>query len=610
MRRMSNGFAVQLARFGPDCAYPPPSRAEAQGYCSWLARTHYENFTVASTLLPRRLIRHFHTIYAYCRWADDLADESGGGERALELLRWWREELLACYDGRPHHPVFVALRGTIRRFDIPPQPFLDLLSAFEQDQRVKRYDTFADLLDYCRRSADPVGRLVLYLCEAFDDKSAALSDHICTALQLANFWQDVDRDFTIGRVYLPREDRARFGYGEDDLAARRFTPAFAELMRFEVDRTREMFQRGLPLVERLPSEMRTDIELFAQGGLAILRKIEQQGYNVWARRPALAKWEKGLLLVRALGRRFRLAATRGGTRERLAFRCASRPNKTTLSESHAYCERLARKQAGNFYHAFRLLPTAKRRAMCALYAFLRVADDLSDGPEDVAEKRRKLAEWRHRFEEMLNGVYHHPLHPALHRAIVDYGIPRRYLDEALDGVCTDLDVTCYDTFTDLYKYCYCVASAVGLSCIHIWGFRGDKATEYAESAGIALQLTNILRDLAEDAGRGRVYLPREDLDRFGYRVEDLQRGRRDDRFRALMRFQVERARRYYDAALPLGELLDPSGRAVYRVILRTYRGLLDAIEKCDYDVFGQRVRLSQGRKLWLALQALPLRCGW
>ncbi len=260
--------------------------------------------------MPRHLLRHFHTIYAYCRWADDLADESGGGEHALSLLRWWREELLDCYRGRPHHPVFVALQDTICRFEVPPQPFLDLLMAFEQDQLVKRYDTFPQLLDYCRCSANPVGRLVLYLCGSFDNERAALADHICTALQLANFWQDVERDYAIGRVYLPREDREQFGYREADLAARRFTPAFAELMRFEVDRTRDLFYRGVPLVERMPEAIQADIELFVQGGLAILRKIEQQGYNVWARRPALGKWEKGMLLAAALWRRLRRKLTR------------------------------------------------------------------------------------------------------------------------------------------------------------------------------------------------------------------------------------------------------------------------------------------------------------
>src|SRR5437660_4147988 len=257
---MHNGFAAELARFGPQYA-GPASPTEARAYCGRLARTHYENFSVASLLLPRRLLRHFHSVYAYCRWADDLADEAGGGARALELLRWWREELLRCYDGQPRHPVMVALRQTIRRFAIPAEPFLNLLFAFEQDQIVKRYQTFEQLLGYCRNSANPVGHLVLHLCEYYNAENAALSDHVCTALQLANFWQDVARDLDIGRVYLPEEDRVRFDYSETDLQNRAYNPAFVDLMRFEVERARNLFYYGLPLVARLPAELQSDIEL-------------------------------------------------------------------------------------------------------------------------------------------------------------------------------------------------------------------------------------------------------------------------------------------------------------------------------------------------------------
>jgi squalene synthase HpnC len=302
---MNNGFAKELARLGPGQSYPPFDLGRAQSYCSRLARTHYENFTVASLLLPRRLLRHFHNVYAYCRWADDLGDETGGGNRALELLQWWRGELLRCYDGQPHHPVMIALRHTIRRFAIPPDPFLNLLLAFEQDQRVKRYETYAQLLEYCRYSANPVGHLVLYLCEAYDEERAVLSDRICTGLQLANFWQDVSRDLDIDRVYLPAEDRHRFGYGDEDLAARRFNTAFAQLMRFEVERARDLFHQGMPLVNLLPAEVRTDIELFIRGGLGILRKIEMIRYNVWKTRPKLSKWEKATLLLGALWRRLK-----------------------------------------------------------------------------------------------------------------------------------------------------------------------------------------------------------------------------------------------------------------------------------------------------------------
>lgn len=299
---MSEGFAVQLARYGPERNYAPPSVRAAQAYCGRLARSHYENFSVASFLLPRPLVRHFHNVYAYCRWADDLGDETGGGKRALGLLRWWREELLRCYDDRPHHPVMVALHETIRRFRIPSQPFLDLLFAFEQDQLVKRYQSYEQLLGYCRYSANPVGHLVLYLFEAFTPERAARADHICTALQLTNFWQDVARDLDIGRVYLPEQDQRRFGCTDADLQARRFTPAFAELLRFQVERTRDLFFRGYPLVDEVPRAFRQDIELFIRGGLAILRKIEQQRYDVWQRRPVLPRWQKGILLLGALAR--------------------------------------------------------------------------------------------------------------------------------------------------------------------------------------------------------------------------------------------------------------------------------------------------------------------
>jgi squalene synthase HpnC len=302
---MKNGFARELERWGPQEAYAPVSRTLAQAYCSRLARSHYENFSVASLFLPRRLLPHFHNVYAYCRWADDLGDETGGGQHALALLRWWRAELLRCYDGTPRHPVMVALQRTIDCFQIPAAPFLGLLRAFEQDQAVKRYDTYPQLLGYCRFSANPVGRLVLYLCRCHDETRGRLADSVCTGLQLANFWQDVARDLDIGRVYLPAEDRQRFGYADADLAARRCTPAFVELMRFEVERARRFLNEGLALVPLMPDQLQADIELFACGGLAILDKIEAAGHDVWRARPVLRRWDKATLLGSVLWRRWR-----------------------------------------------------------------------------------------------------------------------------------------------------------------------------------------------------------------------------------------------------------------------------------------------------------------
>ncbi|MDY3563511.1 squalene synthase HpnC [Gemmata sp. JC673] len=295
---MAWDFARELARWGPGALAAPRLR-DARAYCAGVAKSHYENFTVVSLLLPRRLITHFHAVYAYCRWSDDLADETAGGQTALDLIAWWRQELMSCYGGEPRHPVTLALRETVRRFDIPPDPFLALLVAFEQDQRVKRYDTFEQLAGYCANSANPVGHLVLRLFECFDAERAALSDEVCTGLQLANFWQDVARDLDIGRVYLPAEDRARFGYSDEDLDARRCTPQFLELMRFEVARARGYFARGAALLPLLPRAARVDVDLFIRGGEAILDAIERQGYDVWARRPEVSKVAKAKLLLGA-----------------------------------------------------------------------------------------------------------------------------------------------------------------------------------------------------------------------------------------------------------------------------------------------------------------------
>jgi len=285
----------------PEYAIPEeaPTLAEAREYCRRLARTHYENFSVASWFLPARLRQDFLNVYAYCRISDDLGDEVGDANSSLQLLEQWEAELDACYAGSPRHPVFVALAETVRKCEIPKQTFVDLLTAFRQDQRVSRYSSFEDVLSYCRYSANPVGHLVLYVCGYRDAERQALSDFTCTALQLANFWQDVSVDYSKGRIYLPLEDLRRFGVTEDDIGAQRNTSAFCDLMRFEVARARDWFRRGLPLIEKVDRELAIDIELFSRGGQEIVNAIEGQGYNVLGRRPAISKSRKLALVARA-----------------------------------------------------------------------------------------------------------------------------------------------------------------------------------------------------------------------------------------------------------------------------------------------------------------------
>lgn len=249
--------------------------------------------------MPKRLRQHFFNVYAYCRISDDLGDETGDCAASLQLLDEWESELNACYAGAPRHPVFVALTGTVREFDIPQQTFVDLLTAFRQDQRVMRYETFDDLLGYCRYSANPVGHLVLYLCGYRDVERQQLSDFTCTALQLANFWQDVSSDYVKGRIYLPLEDLRQCGVSEEEIANKNNSSQFRELMRFEVQRAREWFDRGLPLIGKVSNELAVDIELFSRGGQEILTAIERQDYAVLGKRPAISKGRKLALVARA-----------------------------------------------------------------------------------------------------------------------------------------------------------------------------------------------------------------------------------------------------------------------------------------------------------------------
>lgn len=290
---------------------PPavPSLHEAISYCRELATSHYENFPLVSWLLPKRLHAHFFSIYSFCRWADDLGDEIGDPARSLDLLAWWRSELEACYRGECRHPVFVALRSTIDQKNIPMKPFADLISAFEQDQTVHEYDTYEQLLDYCTRSANPVGRLLNHLWSKSNEASLEWSDSICTGLQLANFWQDLSRDVKIGRLYLPREDRERFGVTREMLNVGKSTPEFIELMRFEVDRAREFLVSGAAVIEQLPRLIQIDIELFAAGGLCVLDRIEKIGYRVLEQRPVVTKFDAVRMLASATFRVFGRAAT-------------------------------------------------------------------------------------------------------------------------------------------------------------------------------------------------------------------------------------------------------------------------------------------------------------
>lgn len=354
---------IGITRHAPE---PGCSPAAAQQYTRWLATHHYENFKVVSWLLPKSLHQHFYNVYAYCRWADDLGDEVPNPQRALELLAWWEHELDACYEGRPSHPVFVALRETIVAKDIPKQPFAGLLKAFRQDQTVRRYPDWNAVLGYCVYSANPVGRLVLYLCGYRDEPRQRLSDATCTALQLANFWQDVGRDLEKGRIYIPLDAASAQGLTADDIVNRRFDARYVRLMKDLIARTRLLFAEGLPLAGMVDRRLSVDLEMFSRGGLAVLDAIEALGYDTLHKRPAVSKLKQARLLGRTLFKHL-VSTDSLPVKTAEAFSVVDQqriapPFTTTLPESYDACHRIARASNSNFYYAFFLLPKPKRDA--------------------------------------------------------------------------------------------------------------------------------------------------------------------------------------------------------------------------------------------------------
>jgi len=602
---------LEIANNAPPAGCSPET---AQRYTRWLATHHYENFNVASWLLPRELHQHFYNLYAYCRWADDLGDEVPDTRRALELLDWWEQELDACYEGRPSHAVFVALRYTILAKDIPKQPFADLLKAFRQDQTVKRYSTWESVLDYCVYSANPVGHLVLYLCGYRDESRQKLSDATCTALQLANFWQDVSRDLEKGRVYIPLGEAAHHGVSESDIVSRRFSANYVALMKALVASTRDLFAQGFPLAHSVEGKLRIDLEMFSRGGMAVLDAIEAQGYDTLNHRPSISKAKQAGLLGRTIfSQLFQQPALKRGASAVGAQHAAPR-SASSVDRSYQACHRIAREARSNFYYAFYLLPKHKRDGLAALYAFMRLVDDVADEGEDLAAKQRGLAKWRAAFDEavtgsgaLLDGSFAlapqqvppgaDEVLPALVDTMCRFQMPARYLHDQISGAEMDLTINSYPSFDRLREYCYRVAGTVGLTCTHIFGFRDSRALDLAEKLGLAFQLTNIIRDVCEDAGRGRVYLPEEDLARFNVDPADFTRNQATLGVRELLRFEADRAWQMYQEGAGLLDLIDADSRGTLWLLVHTYNALLARIESLDFAVFGERVRLSKAEKM-------------
>jgi squalene synthase HpnC len=606
----------------------PPSECSpdvAQQFTKWLATHHYENFNVVSWLLPKELHQHFYNVYAYCRWADDLGDEIPDTARALELLDWWDRELALCYEGKPSHPIFVALRQTILEKNIPKQPFADLLKAFRQDQTTKRYQTWDAMIGYCLYSANPVGRLVLYLCGYRDEKRQKFSDATCTALQLANFWQDVSRDLEKGRIYIPLDVAELHGVSENEIVTRQFGDRYVSLMKDLITRTRQLFAEGYPLAKIVDGRLSIDLEMFSRGGIAVLDAIEAAGYDTLNHRPSIGKGKQARLLGRVLLAQLFKKPSRqrpdANSSHGVAAPLELLPSRKWVSGSYDNCHAIARSAHSSFYPAFFLLPKPKRDGIVALYAFMRLVDDVADEGHDLATKQRGLAKWRAALDEFVTGFSQliggntalkrsdsYPRHaaetlPALVDTLERYNMPTRYLHDLISGAEMDLTIQTYPTFDRLREYCYRVAGTVGLTCTHIFGFKDPRALDLAEKLGLAFQLTNIIRDVHEDFSLGRVYIPDEDLVRYNVSPEDFGRGEATLGVRELLRFEAERAWQNYEEGAGLLDLIDADSRGTLWLLVHTYSALLARLESLDFAVFGERVRLSKPEKMLFIARA-------
>jgi phytoene synthase len=594
---------------------PPITRQEADALCVRLASRHYENFAVASLVVPRHLRVHLARIYAFCRTTDDLGDESG--DSALWRLGLWQSEVEAMLDGRPPvHPVLIALAATVDRFAIPSEPFLDLIAANVQDQRVSAYATWEELRAYCMLSAAPVGRMVLRVFEIADPRAVPLSDDVCIGLQLANFAQDVAVDRGKGRTYLIGEDLEKRGL-----------PGAVEAM---CDRATALLASGRRLEELdMSNRLRLQLSLYRRGGEAIIEAIRREGFHTDLRRPAVSTPTKLRLVAGALGT---------GVRERQR----SDPASLAVAAAERHCQRMARQEAANFYWGFIALPREPRVAIYSLYDFARQVDDAADGHPEVsadghvgerepldlggrqrfaagypgpgtkdaerriAAQREELERQRARVRAALTdgvGIAEDPVMLVLSRAARRYAIPLSELEELVSGVEMDLTTTRYRTWGELRTYCHLVAGVVGRMCVRIFGFDGAEALEHADSLGIALQLINILRDVREDASMGRVYLPHDELARFGVSEDSLLRGSPDGEWAALVAHEAARARRLYASGIEVCRYIPAPARACVRTMAGIYRGILERIE-VDPDLpLRERVRLSSGEKAGVMVRA-------
>jgi phytoene synthase len=576
--------AIQPEGAVPRPALPPDAQL--------LAQADHENFPVATRFVPREAREQLLAVYAFARLTDDLGDEHRGDRSAA--LDWLEGDLRAALEGRPSHPVTARLSRAIATTDMAAAPFFDLIAANRRDQTSVRQATWDQLLDYCRLSANPIGAAVLGIAGALTPEREALSDRVCSGLQVVEHLQDVREDAVAGRVYLPADDLQRFGVVDADLVAAEASPALRSLVAYELARARELLTAGIPLTGSLRGWPRLAVAGYVAGGLAAADAIEAAGYDVLAGsvRPRRASTLRHGLKV--------LASPAARPRRE------GRP-KPELDRAYAACGEVTRTQAKNFAYGIALLPLGKRRAMAVVYALARRVDDIVDEPGTIGARARSLDELQARVASTM--AERAPASPddavliALADVVRQYPLPPDAVDDLFEGCRRDLVLAHMATFDDLVVYCRQVAGSIGRLSLAIFGTdRPDVAVPLADDLGVALQLTNVLRDVVEDRDRlGRVYLPADDLARFGCAPDASGP---DDRLAALLTFEAERARAWYERGLGLLPDLDHRSRACVAAMAGIYHRLLDHIERDPGAVLRGRISLTTGQKLRVAVHGL------
>jgi 15-cis-phytoene synthase len=576
---------------------PPAVPSEAR----LLAQADHENFPVVTRLVPRAAREHLLAVYAFARLTDDIGDEHPGDRPSA--LDWLEGDLRAALEGRPSHPVTARLSRTIAATDMAAAPFFDLIAANRRDQAIVRQATWDELLDYCRLSANPIGTAVLAIAGAVTPERQALSDRVCSGLQVVEHLQDVREDAAAGRVYLPADDLERFGVVEADLTAPAASPALRSAVAFELARARELLAAGIPLTRSLRGWCRLAVAGYVAGGLAAADAIEDTGYDVLAVpvRPSRARTLRHALLV--------LASPEPRARHEIL--------QPDLDRAYAACAEVTRRQAKNFAYGIALLPAPKRRALAVVYALARRVDDIVDEAGPTERRARALDELETEVTRtMVEGVAADPddvVLVAFADVVRRYPLPPDAVADLFEGCRRDLLLARMATFDDLVVYCRQVAGSIGRLSLAIFGtghasrFDGrsggpEVTARLADDLGVALQLTNILRDVVEDRDQlGRVYLPADDLARFGCAPDASGPV---DRLAALLTYEAELARGWYERGLGLLPHLDHRSRACVAAMAGIYHRLLDHIERDPSAVLRGRVSLTTGQKVAVAARSL------